>query len=234
MPVKTVSTFHPPCKMPNGLQWTDEGLFVIDQYSDDVYLMDEEGYIVRSFSTPTANGSGITYGGGFLWTASNGKNTRREPRPSDTGLGWIYQLDPRDGSFVNRWRTPDGGGIHGIEWDNGLIWVTGFKPKALNLCDPADDFKVVNRFEVATDRLHGLARDGDGIWCAHTSDKVIIKYSVETGDEMDRIQFAPDAPAPHGLSIKDGVLWYSDANVNSPTQTQVLRDKPDIGIIVRE
>ena len=56
---KTVSTFAPPCAMPNGLQWTDQGLFVIDQYSDRGYLMDEEGFVTRSFETPTSNGSGI-------------------------------------------------------------------------------------------------------------------------------------------------------------------------------
>ena len=83
MPDKTVSTFAPPCAMPTGLQWTDEGLYVIDQYSDRVYLMDEEGFIVRAFETPTANGSGISHGGGYLWTASNGSNTRREPHDTD-------------------------------------------------------------------------------------------------------------------------------------------------------
>lgn len=230
---KTVSTFAPPCAMPNGLQWTDEGLYVIDQYSDRVYLMDEDGFVIRAFETPTANGSGIAYGGGYLWTASNGSNTRREPHDTDTGISWVYQLDPRDGRFVNRFRTPDGGGIHGIEWDNGLLWVTAFNPKSLHLCDPAKEFEVVKSFEVSTERLHGLARDGDGIWCAHTSDKVIVKYNIETGAETDKIVFPPESPAPHGLSIKDGVLWYADANVNNPRQKQELRTKPEIGIITR-
>ena len=233
MPIRIISKFSPPCKMPNGLQWTDEGLFVIDQLSDNVYLVDEEGYVSRSFGTPTANGSGITFGGGFLWTASNGQNTRREPQDTDTGIGWVYKLDPRDGRFVDRFRTPDGGGIHGIEWDDGLLWVTGFNPKALTLCDPAKRLEVVARFEVPTERLHGLAREGDGIWCVHTSDRVVIKYDIKTGVETDRIVFPPDSPAPHGLSIKDGVLWYSDANVNNPRQDQELRSEPDIGIIDR-
>jgi hypothetical protein len=233
MPDKTVSTFAPPCAMPNGLQWTDEGLYVIDQYSDRVYLMDEEGFIVRAFETPTANGSGISYGGGYLWTASNGSNTRREAHDTDTGISWVYQLNPEDGSFVNRFRTPDGGGIHGIEWDDGLVWVTAFSPKSLHLCDPANNFEVVKSFDVPHERLHGLARDGDGIWCAHTSDKIIVKYNIETGAETDKVVFPLDAPAPHGLSIKDGVLWYADANVNNPRQHQELRTEAEIGIITR-
>ena len=31
-----VPAFPTPCRMPNGLQWADEGLFVMDQYTDDV------------------------------------------------------------------------------------------------------------------------------------------------------------------------------------------------------
>ena len=230
---KTVSTFAPPCAMPNGLQWTDQGLFVIDQYSDRVYLMDEEGFVSRSFETPTSNGSGITHGGGYLWTASNGRNTRRESHDTDTDVSWVYQLSDQDGSFVNRWRTPDGGGIHGIEYDNGLLWVTAFSPKSIYLVDPAKDFEVVKSFEVPYERLHGLARDGEGIWCAHTSDKIIVKYNIETGAELDKIVFLEGAPAPHGLSIKDGVLWYADANINNAAQQQILQSKPDIGIIER-
>ena len=36
-----------PCKMPNGLQWTEEGLFVMDQYTDNVYVVGEDGTILR-------------------------------------------------------------------------------------------------------------------------------------------------------------------------------------------
>ena len=45
-----------PCKMPNGLQWTEEGLFVMDQYTDNVYVVEEDGTILRTIETPTENG----------------------------------------------------------------------------------------------------------------------------------------------------------------------------------
>ena len=220
--------------MPNGLQWTDEGLFVMDQKTDNVYVINEEGYVKRLLSTPTENGSGVTVGGGYLWTASNNQTEFRDFQPSDTHRGYIYQLDLQTGSFVNRWRTPDGGGVHGLEWDSGMMWVTAFNPKALLVCNPADDFKVLERFAVSTERLHGLARDGEGIWCAHTSHKVIIKYSVATGDEIDRIQFPPDSPAPHGLTIRDGELWYSDANMMGHGFEDEPRAGPEIGVIARD
>ena len=42
-----------PCKMPNVLQWTEEGLFVMDQYTDNVYVVGEDGTILRTIETPT-------------------------------------------------------------------------------------------------------------------------------------------------------------------------------------
>jgi hypothetical protein len=234
MPINLKSKFNPPCKMPNGLQWTEEGLFVMDQKTDDVYVINQEGYVTGILPTPTENGSGITVGGGYLWTASNNRTEFRDFRPSDTHRGYIYQLDLQTGSFVNRWRTPDGGGVHGLEWDHGVMWVTAFNPKALLVCDPTDDFKVLEKIEVSTERLHGLARDGDGIWCAHTSDKVIIKYSVTTGEETDRIQVPPDSPAPHGLTIRDGELWYADANMVGHGFEDEPRSGPEIGVIIRD
>ena len=34
--------------MPNRLRWTDEGLFVMGQHTDNVYLLDEDGRVVRT------------------------------------------------------------------------------------------------------------------------------------------------------------------------------------------
>ena len=231
MAVTTSPTYDPPCRMPNGLQWFEDELYVMDQQTDQVYVMNTEGYVTRVIDTPTENGSGITVGGGFLWTASNGETRFRDHRPSDTHIGWIYQLNLQTGAFVNRWRTPDGGGIHGLEWDDGKLWVTAFNPKAIHICDPSDDMKILETFEVPTERLHGLARDGDGIWCAHTTDQVIIKYGVESGEELDRIVFGEDSPAPHGLSIRDGELWYSDAMMIGAGHDDPVRPGPEIGRI---
>ena len=172
--MKTIEQFSTPCEMPNGLQWTDEGLFIMDQKTDNVYVVSKTGDIIRKIYTPTANGSGITVGDGYLWTASNGHSASRPKRSTDTGLGFIYKLDLMTGEPVDRFRTPDGGGIHGIEWDNGRIWVTAFNPTALYLVD-SNNFSIIKKIPVTLPRLHGLAKVDDGIWCAHTTDNVIIK-----------------------------------------------------------
>jgi sugar lactone lactonase YvrE len=144
--MKAIKQIESPCEMPNGLQWTDEGLFVMDQKTDNVYVVDETGRLLRTINTPTANGSGITVGGGYLWTASNGESASRPARSTDTGLGYIYKLDLQTGEAVDRFRTPDGGGIHGIEWDGGKMWITAFNPLAIFLVDPSEG--VQNRSQV--------------------------------------------------------------------------------------
>ena len=219
------------CGAPNGLQWTADGLWVVDQHLDDAYLVDETGEVIRKLGTPTENASGVTFGGGFLWTASNGTTGARPYRSTDTHEGCVLKLDPLTGALVDRFPTPDGGGIHGIEWDDGLLWVTAFNPKALTLVDPAG-FTVIRTLPVEMERLHGLARDGDGIWCAHTTDKVILKYHVETGEVMDRIDLPPDGPSPHGLSMRDGEMWYCDANLAGVPAHGTRPDGAEIGRVV--
>ncbi len=226
--MELVSTYPVPESMPNGIQWADEGLYVMDQHTDNVYLLGEGGKVLKTLPTLTENGSGITVGGGYLWTASNGNTHSREYRPTDTHEPAVLKCDLETGELVRRFPTPDGGGIHGMEWDDGLLWLTQFSPKSLTLVDP-EDFRVVRKFPCDLDVLHGLARDGEGIWCADRRAHVVAKYHVETGEELDRIVFPDECPEPHGLSIKDGVLGYSDAAFGNGT----LSDHPEIGVIVR-
>ena len=228
-------TIPSPCQMPNGLQWDGDELYVMDQLTDNVYVIDETGAVLRTIYTATENGSGITVGGGYLWTASNGSTSSRPYRSTDTHLGYVYKLDIDTGETVDRFRTPDGGGIHGIEWeeDDGFLWLTAFSPKAIVLVDPSDNFKVVHKFEVELERLHGLAHEGDdAIWCAHTSDNVVVLYDKESGDELDRVEMGPDDPFVHGLSKSDGVLWFGDANFAGSHGT-AIRGDASIGSIAR-
>ena len=92
--------FNTPVRMPNGLQWFDNELFVMDQLTDDVFVLDETGKVKRVIGTETENGSGITVGGGFLWTACNGKASARPPRQYDNHVSKVRKIDPDTGETV--------------------------------------------------------------------------------------------------------------------------------------
>jgi hypothetical protein len=40
----------------------------------------------------------------------------------------------------------------------------------------------------------------------------ISRMDPETGDLLAKIQLTREDPTPHGLTMKDGVLWYCDAD----------------------
>ena len=214
--------------MPNGLQATCQGLWVADQATDNLYLLDDDLRPLREVPTVAENSSGLTIGGGFFWIGSNSPAQARYSRPTDYGSPSILKCDFETGELVERYPTPDGGGIHGLEWVEGLLWITSFRPKALRLIDP-DGFKVVRTIQIPHERLHGLAMDSDGLWLAHTTDKIIVRYDTGTGEELERIVYPTDAPAPHGLTMWRGELWSCDANWPAP----VHPDGPSYSRIVR-
>lgn len=100
-----VEAFPKPCDGPNGLQWSDEGLWAVDQVLDDAYLLDESGSVLRKFRTVTENSSGVTVGGGSFWTASNGTTALRPFRPTDTHKSAVLKLNPWDGGLLDRFPT---------------------------------------------------------------------------------------------------------------------------------
>ena len=76
--------------------------------------------------------------------------------------------------------------------------------------------------------MHGLARDGNGIWCSDRAEKEVVKFDIDSGEEIDRVVLPEDGPDPHGLSIREGVLWYSDADF---PEAEGMRGYPEIGFI---
>ena len=88
-----IKLFNCPGPKPNGLQATNEGLWVIDQGNNYAYLLDwEDGSAIKSFETETDKSSGITVDdSGNLWVAStyNCKIHRYERKNINTSFGCL-------------------------------------------------------------------------------------------------------------------------------------------------
>lgn len=203
--------FDAPLPNPNGLQAAPGGLWIADQITDQVFFVDlRTGGVLQSLETEGENLSGITFGDGALWLASNGKPVSRPSKPTDKGTTRIIRADPMTGRTLAEYPLAGGGGVHGIEWSHEGLWLTTLARQTLSLVDPRS-FEVKRSIPVPEKRAHGLACDGGAIWCVHTAHRMIVKLDAGGGTELDRIVVPEAAFEPHGLTIVAGDLWSCDA-----------------------
>jgi streptogramin lyase len=223
MPRTIEKLFRAPYAVPNGLQVTDEGLWIVDQITDRVALVEiaeasEYGVtkLIRDIPSESSNTSGLAYGDGALWLAANGDaHLWRPPRQHDAPhhTGEILKVDPLTGNTLARYPLPGGGGTHGIEFDPleaDTVWLTTLKDQTLSKVR-ISDWSVQHVIPLPLPRAHGVVRVADGLWVVHTADHVIVKLDPADGSELDRIELPRSEPQPHGLSIYGDDLLYCDA-----------------------
>ena len=212
IPTQRVSAtvrWYTPCPQPNGLQATEEGLWVIDQKEMPLLamLLDwETGKALHSFPTETNHSSGITV------------------EPGKDGAVWIASTYPpielfrysRDGKELRRLDTPgksEKSGAHGLEWIDGKLWVT-VPPSATTYQLDPETGKVLKSFPAPGNRPHGVGWDGNLFWVAETSKRTITAYTLE-GQPVRVLELEEgpkEGPAPHGMTYWKGEPNWSTGN----------------------
>ncbi|CAA9273975.1 MAG: hypothetical protein AVDCRST_MAG77-3417 [uncultured Chloroflexi bacterium] len=208
--------WYTPCPQPNGLQATEEGMWVIDQQDHPLMamLLDwETGKEIRSFPTETNHSSGITVApNGNIWVASTYPPTM------------LFEYAP-DGTELRRLPTPgatEKAGGHGLEWIDGKLWVT-VPPSATTYQVDPQDGRILKQFPAPGKRPHGVGWDGKHLWVTETSMRTFTAYTLD--GEVARVlelEAGPaEGPEPHGMTYwkgqssgstgTRGQLWYCDA-----------------------
>ncbi len=248
--------FKSPGPQPNGLQCTDEGLWVMDQGPENKASLVSyaDGRVIREFETGTDRSSGITYDNGTLWIGSTynraiirsdamtGKTLEEHFTP---GAGVIYSMpgDPpgrsspvpeemrqprparpsqaqapaqRDPSQVGGFQAGQtlgaraaGTGAHGQEMRDGKLWMA-VPPARMVFCVDPKTWQVESRFPTSGNRPHGIGWEGRYLWVTDSNWNAFFKHDTETGKVLEKIQLGEKDPLPHGMSIRDGWLWYCD------------------------
>ena len=227
--VKVERLFRSPDGHPNGLETAREGFWIGEQTTDRAYLVDWKGKVLKKVDTESSNTSGIAFGDGCVWMAANGKAVGRAPRLTDATTGEVVKVDPATGKTLARYPVPGGGGVHGLEFTDEGLWVTSLRLQKLSLVDPKD-FRVIRQIPVHLQRAHGLAWDPPGIWCMHSTDRVIHKLDAHDGHILDTIALSKDAPDPHGMCLARGHLYYCDAGIAPQGKSN---DSPHAGYVCR-
>ena len=201
--------FLAPGKMPNALQATADGLWILDQQDPNKAhkVRFTDGSVLVEIQTESIHGSGITFGGGALWIAST------------FGLKTL-KVDPTNGKtlasfdcpgLVNvDWGSKRRSGAHGLEWVDGKYWMAVPPTASISLIEP-DTGKVVRSIPAPGVRPHGLAWENGFLWCVESNHRAIYKLDPKDGRPLAKIQLSPQDPEPHGLTASNGVIWYCDA-----------------------
>lgn len=211
-----------PYAAPNGIEATEEGLWVVDQFTDRTALLEwgtphEYGCtrILREIPTESSTTSGLSYGGGCLWLTANGPGDRwRLRRPTDAESGEIFQVDPATGQTLKRFPLPGGGGSHGLEYDHfdaETIWLTTLKSQTLTQVGIAD-WSIRHTLPLPYPSGHGVVRDAQTLWVVFKPERAIVRLDVRDGTLLDEIRIEEGMPEPHCLTRQGPDLLYCDAS----------------------
>jgi hypothetical protein len=217
----------PTIKEPNDMQFAPNGdLWILDQVDPNkVFTVNAKtGKILAEVTTESIHGSGITYGDG-AWFITSTKVL--------TGNPSTLKVDPKTGKTLKKWETPGWGiygvyakdeqmrrtglplasGGHGVKWTGkDQYWMAVPASGKLFLMN-AEEGTVARSIQAPTIRTHGIALDGDYIWCVGSDEAEIYKLQKSDGKIVAKIVLdKKNDPTVHGMDMKDGVLWYCDAN----------------------
>ena len=150
-----------PDRYPNALEASPEGLWVGDQVSERINLLDwKTGKVLEDFVGEAHNTSGLAVGGGFIWIGCNGAGTaanlREFKRPFDKNYGEIVKLDMK-GKQVKGYRTP-WGSQHGTYYNRQTdkLWAVAPGLGLLVEMDPKDDLRISRMVQIRMNVPHGL------------------------------------------------------------------------------
>lgn len=102
-----------------------------------------------------------------------------------------------------------GTGAHGQEWRDGFLWIAVPPSRELYQIDPKT-WVVQRKFATAANRPHGIGWEGKYLWVTDSNLNAFFKHDPETGAMLEKIQLADTDPLPHGMSIRNGSMWYCD------------------------
>jgi streptogramin lyase len=196
--------FDAPGPHPNGMQATPDGLWILDQHTNQVSLVTDEGRVLRTLDTTADRGSGITDDGSALWIAST---YSRE----------ILKVDRSTGSTLAAFATPGAGqtGAHGLEWRDGRLWVAVPPSATIYEVDVEDGLAVLHSLPAPGKRPHGIAWEGDHLWCVETSHRAIYRLDPRDGSVVETIAVPAPYPEPHGMTLWNRCFWYCDAETRA-------------------
>ena len=180
---------------PGGLTWDDPYLWIEDN-KNLIYKVDSSsGGIFDVISTPISSYGGLAWDGEYLWNA--GEND-----------GKIYQIDPSDGTIKHSINSP-GPDTNGLAFWGDYLWISDYYTRKIYLMRISNE-EVIREFNGPGQYgLHGLAWDGEFLWCAKADPGEIFAL---TSYGVTIESFPSPSNSPRGLAWDGEFLWNADAS----------------------
>ena len=224
---KVEIVFKTPKYQPNGLQATNEGLWIIDQGRDGnwAHLVDYKGKVIKGFETGTVASSGITFDGEALWIGST--YSREEVR-----------VDAKTGKALSRRFTPGAGVIYGLVGDAPAR--SSPVPQEMRQTRPAPPPAQTGSVEArggGAQPNNMAPRDGTGahgqewrdgkLWIVVPPSRMV--YRLDPATWIVENQWPVVGNRPHGIAWEGRYLWVTDSNLNA-----FHKHDPETGALVEK
>ena len=162
-----------------------------------------EAVAARGETVPARRGGGG--GGRGRGAVEAGQNTGQG---TSDGLGV-----GRGGAIAGNPGPPaPGTGAHGIQSQNGKLWIAVPPGRMIYRVDPVS-WTVEHMFPTVGFRPHGIGIESENathLWESDTNMGGFFKRDMVTGEIVDAIILPDGSPFPHGASVHNGYIYWVD------------------------
>ena len=105
-----------------------------------------------------------------------------------------------------------GTGAHGIQAQNGKLWIAVPPGRMIYRVDPVS-WTVEHMFPTVGFRPHGIGIESENamhLWESDTNIGGFFKRDMTTGEIVDALIIPDGQPFPHGASVHNGYIYWVD------------------------
>lgn len=206
---KVIREFDTESDRPSGITFDGTSLWLGSTYSREIVQVDANtGKTISRHFTP---------GAGVIYKMKDDPAGRSSPLAKPALKPAVAPPPPpKTPASVGGFQAGDtlgskapGTGAHGQEWRDGFLWIAVPPSREVYQIDPKS-WTIQRKWPTAANRPHGIGWEGRYLWVTDSNLNAFFKHDPETGQMLERIQLADSDPLPHGMTIRDGWLWYCD------------------------
>jgi streptogramin lyase len=209
---KVLRSFTTETDRSSGITFDGSSLWIGSTYNRQIVRVDaHSGKTIEKHFTP---GAGVIYkmvGDPPARSSPLVTLKTAPPRPKVQPIAKLVQ-QPSVGGFqagaVLDAAAP-GTGAHGQEWRDGFLWMAVPPSREVYKIDPKT-WTVHRKFPTAANRPHGIGWEGRYLWVTDSNLNAFFKHDPDTGAMAEKIQLRDSDPLPHGMTIRNGYMWYCD------------------------